>query len=173
MDKFKDIFKYISFTKSESKVIIFIVLTVVIGFSIKYYKYISGTVKTENKDYFSKTDERFIADSKKMSNPDFDNLSYEDKVNIMKASDDSLKNAEKNKISLSKKEASLEGKQIDINSATKEELMELPGIGESMASRIIEYRENNDGFKKIEDLMEVKGIGDKKFEKLKKYIKTE
>lgn len=169
----KDIFKYLSFTKNEAKVIIFIVLTVVIGFSIKYYKQVFGIVRPENKDYFSRTDERFLASSKMITNPAFDNLSYEDKVKIMQASDDSLKKSEKEKSKLSRKEAALEGKLININTATKEELMELPGVGESMASRIIEYREDNNGFKKIEDLMEVKGIGEKKFEKMKKYIKVE
>jgi len=39
----------------------------------------------------------------------------------------------------------------------------LPGVGESMADKIIEYRKDHNGFKKIEDLMKVKGIGKKKF----------
>ena len=53
--------------------------------------------------------------------------------------------------------------KISINTATKEELMELDGVGEVTAEKIIAYREENDGFKKIEDLMNVSGIGEKKF----------
>lgn len=59
--------------------------------------------------------------------------------------------------------------KIDINNADKEELMTLNGIGEVLADRIIEYRENNK-FKTIEDLKNVSGIGDKKFENVKEYI---
>lgn len=60
---------------------------------------------------------------------------------------------------------------ININTATKEELMTLKGIGESTANKIIEYRKDNK-FTKIEDLKNVKGIGDKKFESIKKDIKV-
>jgi len=49
----------------------------------------------------------------------------------------------------------------------------LPGVGESTADKIILYRENHNGFRKIEDIMKIKGIGKKKFEKLKPYIKVD
>jgi competence ComEA-like helix-hairpin-helix protein len=58
-------------------------------------------------------------------------------------------------------------KVIDINSASIQELDELPGIGPAIAARIVEYREKNGPFGKIEDLMEVRGIGEKKFLSLK------
>lgn len=170
MDKFKNIFKYLSFTRSETKVILFIVSAIIIGFSIKYYKQVFGDTNTKNQDYFSKTDERFLSKSR---NPGFDTLDNQKKEKILRTSDDSLKNAEKEKKTKSKKEIALEGKQININTASKDELMLLPGVGESIASRIIEYRELNNGFKNIEDIMEVKGIGKKKFEKMKDYIKVE
>ena len=59
--------------------------------------------------------------------------------------------------------------KISINSATKEELMTLPGIGEKTALKIIEYRKAQ-AFKSIEDIKNVKGIGDKKYEKIKDLI---
>ncbi len=58
---------------------------------------------------------------------------------------------------------------ISILTATKEEWMLLPGIGETKANAIIEYR-NTHGFQSIEDLKNVKGIGDSTFEKIKEYL---
>lgn len=59
---------------------------------------------------------------------------------------------------------------ININKAKIEELTELPGIGDAMAQRIIEYREENGDFQQIEDIQNVSGIGEAKFEKLKENI---
>ena len=60
--------------------------------------------------------------------------------------------------------------QLDLNTATAVELERLPGVGPAMAARIIEYREKNGGFKKIEELMNVQGIGEKRFLELKPQI---
>lgn len=60
---------------------------------------------------------------------------------------------------------------ISINTADKEELMQLSGIGESKALSIIEYREKNGLFKKIEDIMNVSGIGESAYSKIKDSIK--
>lgn len=60
--------------------------------------------------------------------------------------------------------------KVNINTATQNELEDLPGIGPSIASRIIEYREQNGKFNKIEDLQNVKGIGDAKFNNIKEYV---
>lgn len=59
--------------------------------------------------------------------------------------------------------------KVSLNTATLKELLTIPGIGESKAKLIIEYR-NNNGFKKIEDIMNVKGVGSGIFEKIKSYI---
>ena len=63
-----------------------------------------------------------------------------------------------------------EKEKININKATKEELDTLPGIGESTAQKIIQYREEHGSFKNIEELKEVKGIGDAKYEEIKDLV---
>jgi len=60
--------------------------------------------------------------------------------------------------------------KVNINTATSEQLQTLPGIGESIANRIITYRKENGKFSKIEDLTNVSGIGDAKFNNIKSYI---
>ena len=61
---------------------------------------------------------------------------------------------------------------ININKADEKELQELNGIGESLASSIIKYREDNGKFKNIEDLKNVPGIGESKFSNIKEKIKV-
>ena len=56
---------------------------------------------------------------------------------------------------------------LNINTATQAQFEALPGLGAKVAERIIEYRQKNGNFKKVEDLMNVKGIGEKSFLKLK------
>jgi competence protein ComEA len=60
--------------------------------------------------------------------------------------------------------------KININTATVGELDTLPGIGPARAADIISYREENGGFKSIEDIKNIKGIGESSFEKLKDKI---
>ena len=63
-------------------------------------------------------------------------------------------------------------KLININTATKEELESIPGLGESKANNIIKYREEFGKFKNIDDIKNVTGIGDTLYEKIKVYITT-
>ena len=72
-----------------------------------------------------------------------------------------------------KSEKNVTEKKINLNTATKEELMALEGIGEVKAERIIAYRETKRKFEVIEDIMNVEGIGRKTFEKLKDSITVE
>lgn len=58
---------------------------------------------------------------------------------------------------------------VNLNTASKVELMKLPGIGESTAEKIIDYRKNK-RFSTISEIMNVKGIGEKKYDKIKPFL---
>lgn len=62
---------------------------------------------------------------------------------------------------------------INLNTASEEELMRLPGVGPSKAKAILELRTQLKGFKRVEDVMRVKGIGRKTFRKLLPMLKLE
>jgi competence protein ComEA len=175
----KNNLKYFSFTKNETKIILFIIIVLISGFSIKYIKFISSSFNESTFDY-SKSEEIFKKLSKGTINSfSNDSLSQKDSLNTsnenrilqkLQTAEDSLKTKGKKK---SKKEENLKPKSININTATKEILITLPGVGESTAEKIIKYRESHNGFKKIEHIMKVKGIGKKKFENMKEYIYVE
>ncbi|MEC3977275.1 ComEA family DNA-binding protein [Amycolatopsis sp. H20-H5] len=60
--------------------------------------------------------------------------------------------------------------RIDLNTATPEQLDSLPGVGEVMARRIVEWRAAHGGFAKVEQLRDVEGIGETKFSKLRDQV---
>ena len=74
--------------------------------------------------------------------------------------------------SSSNKESAFKISVVNINTATQTELETLPGIGQSLALKIINYRKENGKFSSIEDIKNVSGIGDAKFENIKNYIRV-
>jgi competence protein ComEA len=64
------------------------------------------------------------------------------------------------------------GEPIDLNRAGVAELETVPGIGPVTAQRIVDFREENGPFERVEDLLKIKGIGEKSFEKLRPYLKV-
>ena len=77
----------------------------------------------------------------------------------------------KNYVPEVKENKTVKDSKISINSASIEELMTINGIGKSKATNIVNYRNKNGKFKKLEDLLNVSGIGNSTFEKIKDYIK--
>jgi len=87
-----------------------------------------------------------------------DALIEEDKNNLINNKDENSEEINDDKASI-----------VNINTATKEELMTITGVGEAKANAIIEYRKNNK-FERIEDILNVSGIKDAMFETIKDYI---
>lgn len=86
----------------------------------------------------------------------------ENKVSIITSNENNENNENNN--------SSVSSSLININIASIEELTTLPGIGESKAQNIINYREENGYFKTIDEIKNVNGIGEATFDQLKKYI---
>jgi competence protein ComEA len=68
------------------------------------------------------------------------------------------------------RDLSLISHRLSINSATVRELVALPGIGETLARRIVEKRAEKHGFTSIDELSEVKGIGVRKLQEIRKHV---
>ena len=164
----KNIFRKLGFTAGETVFTAFLILTFIAGIIIK----LSGWNRPDNFNYSGpdkKYEEKIKQDFELLKHQSLDGVQKERSVEIKNLADSLLTNAENQK---NNKEVKID-RIININNALAADLMLLPGIGEVTAERIIEYREKNDRFRKIDDLKKVKGIGDKKFEKIKVYITVE
>lgn len=91
-------------------------------------------------------------------------------INTDLSNDASIKKEDLITNEVNKENTANQEKLININTATKEELMTLSSIGEAKAEKIIEYRNLNGSFKTIEDIKNVSGIGDKLYDTIKAYI---
>ncbi len=92
---------------------------------------------------------------------------YDEMVIVIPSKEENIEKNYSNNINNQKSSDS----KISINTASKEELMSLNGIGKSKAENIIEYRSKNGKFKSIDEIKNVSGIGDTIFEKIKDNIK--
>ena len=63
--------------------------------------------------------------------------------------------------------------RVNINTASPEELEKLPGIGRALAARIVAHREHYGRFRRAEHLIMVQGIGDRRFRKLRAFVRVE
>src|SRR5467141_1422616 len=61
-------------------------------------------------------------------------------------------------------------KPVTLNTATSEELQQVPGIGPATAEKILQMRKSYGPFKSVDDLLSIKGIGKKRLEKMRKYL---
>jgi competence ComEA-like helix-hairpin-helix protein len=163
--------QFFGFTPTESKVVLFLVFTFVAGGAIRLYRVYFPQDLSSRFDY-SQADQEFAQRSKRIDSLEA-SLAKDEQGNSR-----NLTPAGRTKLSFSEEDGKVPkgipaGTFIDLNTASKEDLMKLPGIGEAMAERILLYREENGGFKDIEELKEIKGIGKKKFEQIRPFVKAE
>lgn len=110
-----------------------------------------------------------VSDDADLSDIDIDKLISEPcTINIPKAGKNKTAAASGYK---SEQKADSSGEyRCNLNTALKDELTQIPGVGDKTADAIIKYREANGGFKSIDEIKKIKGIGTKKFEKMQAYI---
>ena len=148
----------IGFTETEIKVILFLIITLAAGFG--YKAFINSKESSEHKNFDYLKEDSLFAEHNLTGNPEKENIDYKQEV---------LDFNERN-FTESKSDSELAEKSININKADVNELEKLPGIGAKTAERIVQYRIDKGGFKRLEDLLQVKGIGQSKLSEIKKYI---
>lgn len=138
--------EFAAFTKNEQKVFLFLSMVFLAGVSIKAYKAYFAQEPAHQFDY-SASDKEYEERSKQLTALPLEHSSI-----------------------YSQSIGQATHKKIDLNTATKNDLVALPGIGEGIAEEILVYRDERGAFTSLDQLRKIKGIGAKKFEKLRPYI---
>ncbi len=163
----KKLSERIGFTQTEIKVIGFLLITFLIGFTYKTFFKQSDNLQLKEFNY-AKEDSTFFAsgsefDSSEVIASTNDN-ELKDKNDILELGSNSKKFSAK----ILPQENSINLNQADVNALTN-----LPGIGKKTAEKIVELRNQVGKFNSVDQLLMVKGIGNAKLAKIKKYIYIE
>jgi len=157
----------LGFTRQEQQIVLFLVVSLLIGSFLKIYNRIQQRVQVAAVEHGQIEAFRNYADSLERVG----NGAVED-PNLTNRDGDEAAVAEP-KSSPANFERSAETEHpllLDLNTASKEELRSLPRVGPVLAQRIVDYRAQIGAFGQVEELKKVKGIGDKTFEKIKPYV---
>ena len=149
--KFSD---WLALTSTERKVILFLSGTVFLGAGIRLYQ---ETFPSVPKFDYTASDSTFAA----LSEKEPEEASTDESIVVETNEEESVA------------EDDTATSRVNINSASKQELMTLPGIGEVMSDRIIAYRTDVSPFRSIEELRKIKGLSKKKLEQLVPFITLE
>ena len=141
--------EFAAFTKNEQKVFLFLSLIFLAGVSLKVYKAYFVHEAVPRFDY-SASDREFQERSRRLS---------------------SVPAERGPESALSGPDAGAPVEVFNLNTATKEDLLLLPGIGNGIAEQIIKFRKEHGAFSSVDDLRRIKGIGPKKLAKLRPYLR--
>lgn len=150
INSFKKIGSLIGLSEIEAKVLSFVFVSLFIGIVSYYLKYKDEIIELEQYDYS-------VQDS--LFENDFNSINREKKVDYKEELYDFSDNELESILT-----------KVNINLASLEELILLPGIGKKTAEKIIEYRESHGKYSAPSDLLNVSGIGEKKLEKIKSLL---
>jgi comEA protein len=139
----------LGFTPNEVKVVLFLSVTFLAGFGIRWYDALVQKQNIPRFDY-SNIDSEFTARSNTLVSPGPTTTTPVPSVPRQKPA--------------------LKASSINLNTATSAQLIQLPGIGASYAERIIAYRSEHGNFKDIDELANVKGIGKKRLEQIRPFV---
>lgn len=159
---FKKISIKSGFTETEIKVLLFLLAIFLAGFT--YVKFVKGGNEATYKEFdYSKEESLLLKSEQGDSN----------EGNIVPVDEDSVRKQvlelkDKSYETTIKKEPA--EKSINLNTASKADLMKISGIGEKTAMNILSYRAKIGKFSAMDELMNVKGIGETKFVKFRKYL---
>jgi competence ComEA-like helix-hairpin-helix protein len=157
MNALKRLSQSIGFTPAESRVAAFLVAAFLVGIGIKLYR---GYADAGPRPDYAAMDAEFARAARALPPPDSARSSGYGAAAGLPAD-----SSGKSRARSSRKQEVPRG-SININTARKEDFMRLPGIGETTAERIVQYRRDHGPFSTLEELMNVKGIGKKKFERI-------
>jgi comEA protein len=163
------------FTPQERSVILFLVVCIFVGISVYVYKLKNPVFAPELKASYLKS--VVLTDSVVVKTVELKGVTNESKHKTAPKTESKTVNVTEVKgvnVAVSQqKQTYAETKKTNINTASIEELVSLPGVGPVYAQRIVDYREKKGKFKSIEEIINIYGIGQKRFDKLKDKITVE
>lgn len=162
-DKFTEVSKKFGLTELELSVILFFTAFFIIGLGAYYFKYQNEYVEYKNYSYV-KEDSLYNSSFNQNSKQKLNEKVVDSKQELLDFSKDN-KTIEDNSVLLES--------SININTASINELVLLPGIGRKTAEKIVNLRSVRGKFNKIEELLDVNGIGEAKLNKISKFITLE
>ncbi len=161
----KKIIERVGFTRTETRVIVFLIIVLAAGYSYKSFIRLGETSEYKNFDY-SKEDSLFASIGDSGKGPEKEALSENKKFDYKRE----VLDFNRSNLKETNSPAVPAEKSINLNEAGIDELVMLAGIGKKTAEKIIELRNRKGRFNKLDELLEVKGIGNSKLNIVKKYL---